>query len=174
MRGDCRARRRLDGAATPADRQGFPPDSDGIYRAQTSTRPNSPDRRVGNCTIIAPAIAETVHCARIRTSRTLASALDDEARFATKIPLQPGLSVRRDDRHEQRSRLDLTANLLIPGISASQLALIKPHLDTRRPQTFADALRRIRILRGVAQEHRLGGITTAHDRFQLDWESANP
>ncbi|HEY5307760.1 MAG TPA: hypothetical protein VIK97_04570, partial [Casimicrobiaceae bacterium] len=50
----------------------------------------------------------------------------------TEIPLFAGLRVGRDDRHEQRTFLDLSANGRIPGVAPAQLALVEPHLEAGR------------------------------------------
>jgi hypothetical protein len=44
---------------------------------------------------------------------------------------QTNAGVRRDDRHEQATALDLPADQRIPGIASAKLALVEPHLDTR-------------------------------------------
>jgi hypothetical protein len=43
-------------------------------------------------------------------------------------------------------------------VAASQLALVEPNLDARRLKGRADALCRIGILRGVAEEHSPPGL----------------
>ena len=42
---------------------------------------------------------------------------------------------------------------LIPGIAAPQLALVEPDFDAGGAQRLANPLRRLRILRGVAEEY---------------------
>jgi hypothetical protein len=54
--------------------------------------------------------------------------------------------------------VDLLANLAVPRIAAPQFALVEPDFDARCPECFADTARRISILRGVAQEHRLARV----------------
>jgi hypothetical protein len=60
----------------------------------------------------------------------------------------------RDEGHEQRALLDLLPDLRIPLVAAAQLALVEPHLNPETAQRLGDALRRVRVLVGVAQEHR--------------------
>ena len=52
-----------------------------------------------------------------------------------------------------QARLDLLADRDVPRIATPQLALVEPDLDAGCPERLADAPRRLRILRGVAQEH---------------------
>jgi hypothetical protein len=63
------------------------------------------------------------------------------------------VSVLRDDRDEQRTGLDLLADRVVPGVPAPQLALIEPDLDAGGTERFSNTLRRLYILRGVAQEY---------------------
>ena len=58
--------------------------------------------------------------------------------------------VRRDERHEESAVVDLVTDLLIPRVTAPQLALIEKDLDAGRTQGLANPLRSLRILRGVA------------------------
>src|ERR1700722_291664 len=65
----------------------------------------------------------------------------------------------RDHRNEQPAVLDLPADHLIPPRATAQLALIEPDFDTGGAQGLANLLRRLGILRGVAEKHsarRLG------------------
>jgi hypothetical protein len=86
------------------------------------------------------------------------------AALVGKVPLQPeipfgsGFGILRNDGNEQPAFVDLPANLVIPGISASQFALVEPHRDPRGTQYLADALCRRRILGGIAQEYGLDGF----------------
>ena len=64
-----------------------------------------------------------------------------------------GPRVRREHRHEQSTTRDLPADLRIPRIAANELVLVKPHLDSRRPQRLGDTPHRLRVLRRVAQKY---------------------
>ena len=46
----------------------------------------------------------------------------------------------------------LPADLLVPSVAATQLALVEPHLDAGFPQRLADALRRLRVSRRIAEK----------------------
>src|SRR5262249_55474826 len=66
------------------------------------------------------------------------------------------LRVRRDDRDEQHALLDLLADFLIPLVAVLEAAVgVEPDLDAPRPQRLANAPRGFRVLRRVAEEHRL-------------------
>ena len=54
-----------------------------------------------------------------------------------------------------RAGLGADAAEILARIAAPQLALVEPGLDARCAQRIANALSSFRILRGVAQEHRL-------------------
>ena len=57
------------------------------------------------------------------------------------------------------ARTDLLPNLPIPGIPADEPAfLVEPPLHPGRPQRLADALRRLRVLRRVAEKNGLVGF----------------
>ena len=71
----------------------------------------------------------------------------------SKIPFAAFVRVGGDHRDEQGAVVDLLADLMVPHVPAAQFALIEPHFDPGRPQRFADAPRRLGVLRGVAQEH---------------------
>jgi hypothetical protein len=66
--------------------------------------------------------------------------------------------VHRDNRYEQRTILDLPSDRAVPGIATAQFALIEPDIDTDCAQGFADALRGLSILGGVADENGLVAI----------------
>ena len=82
-------------------------------------------------------------------------ALDRESPFEPKIALEPLLRVLGDQRNEERAVVDLAPDLLIPDVTAAQLALVEPDLDTGRAQRLANPLGSLRILRGVAQKYRV-------------------
>ena len=73
-------------------------------------------------------------------------AIDRELPFEPEVPLGPLMGVFRDDGNKERAGLDLLADRLIPGIPASQLALIEKHLDAGRTQGLANLLGSLRIL----------------------------
>ena len=58
------------------------------------------------------------------------AALVGEPPFEAEVALPALGGVLGDDRHEQRAIADLLADLLVPHITAAQLALIEPYLDT--------------------------------------------
>jgi hypothetical protein len=78
-----------------------------------------------------------------------------------KVPLEPEITfasrrcVRGDERNKQLAGVDLAADPLIPRFSAPQLALVEKDFHPSGAQRVADSSRRLRILRGVAQEYRL-------------------
>jgi hypothetical protein len=80
-------------------------------------------------------------------------ALYGELPLAAEIPFKPGLGMRGDDGNEKRAVTDLIADLAIPSVPAAQLALIEPYFDSSGPQHATDACRRLRVLRGIADEH---------------------
>ena len=82
-----------------------------------------------------------------------------------KVTFEPRLRRRRNHGHEQRARRDLPANLRIPYIAADQLALIEPHFDSGRAERFANAPRRLGVLRGVGKENCSRCV--AHTRMRL-------
>ena len=61
--------------------------------------------------------------------------------------------VRGNDGYKQRTVVELTPDLLIPGIPAAQLALVEPDFDTCGAKCLANPLGRPRVLRGVAQKY---------------------
>lgn len=69
-----------------------------------------------------------------------------------KIPLKPEIAlvprcrVRGNDGNEERAVVDLAPDLLIPGVSTPQLALVEPNLDAGRTQCLTNLLRGLRIL----------------------------
>src|SRR5580658_7012714 len=78
--------------------------------------------------------------------RHVVGALRREFPLTPEITFEPLLRVSGDDRNEKRALLDLIPNLPIPGITAAQLALVEPHLDTCRFQRIGNALRHLGIL----------------------------
>jgi len=77
-----------------------------------------------------------------------------------KVPLEPEVPlatrrrVCRYDGNEERAGADLATDLLVPNVSAPELTLVEPNLNARGPQCLAKLLGRLRVLRGIAQEHR--------------------
>jgi hypothetical protein len=55
--------------------------------------------------------------------------------------------------------VDFVSDLLIPRVPAPQLALIEKDLDAGRTQCLANLLGRLDILRGVAKEYRVKGLS---------------
>src|SRR2546430_6798222 len=84
-----------------------------------------------------------------------------EIPFAAKISLYSRLRVCRDDWHEQRAFLDLSADRRIPGVAPAQRALVEPYVEAHCAQGIANAPRGLRILRGVAKENSSLGSTHA-------------
>jgi len=82
------------------------------------------------------------------------AALVGEPPFEAEVALPALGGVLGDDRHEQRAIADLLADLLVPHITAAQLALIEPYLDTGASQRLTDTPGGLRILRRVAEEYR--------------------
>src|ERR1700746_2104 len=78
-----------------------------------------------------------------------------EVPLEPEVPLATRRSVRRDDGNEERALADLATDLLVPHITAPQLALVEPDFDARGPKRIADATRGIGVLRTVAEEYRL-------------------
>jgi hypothetical protein len=83
-------------------------------------------------------------------------ALGGEFPFEPEVALKPRLCVCGNHGHEQRARGDLLADFRIPRIAAHELALIEPDFDANVSQAGANALRRRRVLRGIADENREG------------------
>ena len=54
--------------------------------------------------------------------------------------------------------MDLAADFLIPHIPAPKLALVEPNFDAGGAQRIAQSLCSFRVLRRVAQKHRLGRV----------------
>ncbi len=84
--------------------------------------------------------------------------IDRELPFKTEIPLDAIVRVPGDDREEKGAGLDLLADRLVPGVPASQLALVEPDFAARGTEGFADMAGCLRVLRGVAQEHCLARV----------------
>ena len=51
--------------------------------------------------------------------------------------------------------MDLVSDLPVPGVPAAQLALIEKDFDAACAERFSNLLRRLGILRGVAQKYRV-------------------
>jgi hypothetical protein len=80
-------------------------------------------------------------------------ALLGERPFDAEVALAARGRIGRNYGYKERAVADLLSDLLIPDITAPQLAAVEPHLDSRRTQTLANELCHLRILRGVAQEY---------------------
>lgn len=78
--------------------------------------------------------------------------------FESKVTLAARLRVGRDHGNKERALPDLPPNALVPLVAAPQFALVKPHLDARGPEGFADAPRRLRVLGGVTEEDGFAGV----------------
>jgi hypothetical protein len=101
---------------------------------------------------------------RARTGRRIQADRHNERPVAShhvgplirKIPLEPEIAllprrrIRRNDGNKERTVVDLAPDLLIPGISAPQLALVEPDLDARCAQGPANAPGGLLVLRGIA------------------------
>jgi hypothetical protein len=59
----------------------------------------------------------------------------------------------------------LVPDLLIPGVPAPQFALIEKDLDAGRTQCLATLLGRLHVLRSVAREHRVRGLSHRQNHF---------
>ena len=82
-------------------------------------------------------------------------ALHSEPPFAPKVALVACFGVGRDDRNEQPAVVDLLPDPAVPGVAASQFALIESDLNGGCAQCIANLLGRLGILRGIAQKHNL-------------------
>jgi hypothetical protein len=82
-------------------------------------------------------------------------ALICEVPLQAEIAFMPGSRVRGNDRNKERAVVDLAPDLLIPGVPAAQLTLVEPDLNAGCSQCRANPLSGLRILRGVAQKHRV-------------------
>ena len=51
--------------------------------------------------------------------------------FQAEIPLDARMRVGGDNWNKEGAVVNLLADLLVPGLSASQLALVEPDLDSR-------------------------------------------
>ena len=90
------------------------------------------------------------HCVVRHIERTL----DGQAPFSAEIALAARVGLRRYDGHEEVALTDLAADLLIPCISAEQVALVVPRLEPEERKGIPDELHRSTILLRIAQENR--------------------
>jgi hypothetical protein len=74
--------------------------------------------------------------------------------LASEVPLIAAFRISRDNGDKQMAVVDLLPDLAVPGIAAAQLALVKPDLDAACAECLANPLDSLRVLRGVASEHR--------------------
>src|SRR5215469_13442702 len=65
------------------------------------------------------------------------SAFDRQPPLAAEVALVTGVRVGRNDRHEEGTVVDLLADLVVPGVTAAQLTLVKPDLDSGGTQGVA-------------------------------------
>ena len=95
--------------------------------------------------LIASAVNDDRYQERLLLGHVM-GAFDREVPLVPKIPLEPLLGVLGDHRNEESAVVDLVPDLLIPCVTAPQLALIEKDLDPRRTQCLANLLRGLRIL----------------------------
>src|SRR5882757_10066257 len=86
--------------------------------------------------------------------RHVESSLDRQPPFPAEVPLEPCLRLRRDERHEIITFAYLLADLLIPLLSAAQLAFVVPDLEAEGRERIPERPGRLAIRRGVAQKNR--------------------
>jgi hypothetical protein len=77
-------------------------------------------------------------------------AIDGELPFEPEVTLGSRVRVGGNQRHEQRAVPDALADRSIPRVTAAQLVLIEPDLDTRGLQRIAYAAGCLLVLRRVA------------------------
>src|SRR5215472_3337108 len=80
------------------------------------------------------------------TSRHQVRTLVGEVPFEPEVALRTRLRIPRDDRDEERARANFAANLLIPGVAAAELTLVKPDFNPSSAERLADPLGGLRIL----------------------------
>src|SRR5580700_7069002 len=95
------------------------------------------------------------------TLRHVVGAIDRKFPLTPEVTFQALLRSSRNDWNEQSTILDVLSDLAVPGIAASQLALVEPNLDAGGSECVANMPRGLPILRGIAQEYGLRGLS--HD-----------
>jgi hypothetical protein len=83
----------------------------------------------------------------------IAGSVRRQTPFAPEVALIAAFRIDRDHGDEQMAVVYLFSYAAVPGIAASELALVEPDLDPCRPQRCADALSRVRVLGGIAQKY---------------------
>jgi hypothetical protein len=73
-------------------------------------------------------------------------AFDGQPPLATEVPLVPGFGVGGDQRKKQPAVVDLLPDLVIPGLTASQLTLVEPDLHACGAQGLANAVGSLLVL----------------------------
>jgi hypothetical protein len=71
---------------------------------------------------------------------------DGEFPFVPKVTLKPLLRVLGNNRDKEDTIVDLVPDLLVPGISAPQLALVEEDLDAGSAQRLSNLSGCLRIL----------------------------
>jgi len=84
-----------------------------------------------------------------------------EIPLAPEVALATCFGVGGDERNEQRAFPDLLADRGVPRVAAAKFALVEPDLDAGTAQRVADAPCGVDVLRCIAQENGLVGITHA-------------
>src|SRR6185312_9817770 len=84
--------------------------------------------------------------------RHVEGALDCQAPLTAEVSFRPRLGLCRDHRHEEVALADLAADLLVPRVTAGQIALVVPDLETVPGQSVAEAQGGLAVLRGIAQK----------------------
>src|SRR5580698_9061468 len=84
--------------------------------------------------------------------RHVESAFDREPPFSSEVTFRAGFRLGGNERHEVVAFADLLADLLIPRLAATELALVVPNFETQRAQRIAKGSRGLAIPRGIAQE----------------------
>ena len=73
------------------------------------------------------------------------------------------IGVRRDNGHEESTVTDFAPDPLVPDVSTPKLALVEPYLDACGSKRIADPPGGLGILRGIAQEYRMRGLSHRQD-----------
>ena len=101
-------------------------------------------------------------------------AIDRKFPFQSKVAFLPRMGIARYDRNEQRACLDLPAYRGIPRVPAAQLALVEPHLDSRRPQAAGNLRGRHGVLGCVTEENSLFGAIHGQRENEVEGLAAQP
>ena len=80
--------------------------------------------------------------------------LNGQLPLEPEIALAAPLHVPGNDRDEKRAGINLLSDLLVPGIAAPELILVKPNLDAVAAQRLGDATGGRGILTRVAEKYR--------------------